>query len=146
MHLLIYSTKLIKTMKCKLRIWRKPFFCIPFFMQSRMGAQMKGLFELRPLIYTHSFTSLSDWGVFVSLLVWKGFHIYQNQTSKPRLDLKSNVNCSLLVPNSIRAAESLAIFKKWLKHFYIWLSNASTLYSYSICSFFYLNKKKLLVL
>ncbi len=41
------------------------------------------------------------------------------------------------LPNSIRAAESLAIFKKWLKHIsyiFIWPSNSSTLYSNSILS------------
>ncbi len=53
------------------------------------------------------------------------------------------------LPNSIWAAESLAIFKKRLKHIssiFIWPSNSSTLYSNCILSicllFIYINKKK----
>ncbi len=51
------------------------------------------------------------------------------------------------LPNSIRAAESLPIFKKRLKHIssiFIWPSNSSTLYSkciWSNLSSFYLKKK-----
>ncbi len=33
------------------------------------------LFELRPLLYRHEFVFPSAWGVFISLLVWKGFYI-----------------------------------------------------------------------
>ncbi len=50
------------------------------------------------------------------------------------------------LPNSVRAAESLPIFKKWLKHIssiFIWPSNSSTLYSNFIWSnLSSFNKKK----
>ncbi len=42
-----------------------------FFMQSRMVAQLKGLFELRSVLYRHELKF--PWGVVISLLVWKGY-------------------------------------------------------------------------
>ncbi len=46
-----------------------------FFMQLRMVAQLKGLFELRSLLYRHELTF--PWGEVISLLVWRAIYIYQ---------------------------------------------------------------------
>ncbi len=48
-----------------------------FYTQSRTAAQLKSLFELRTLLYRCEFTFSLTWGLFISLLVWKGFFICQ---------------------------------------------------------------------
>ncbi len=68
-----------------------------------MAAQQKGLFELSPLQYRCEFTFPSAWGLFISLLVCKGFYncqkiiffiYFDKQTNKqasPAQMRKSNI-------------------------------------------------------
>ncbi len=100
------------------------------------------------------------WSIQLLLLTWYNVFFLSNLTfvasktskverkriivSSQRSTKSLSQTFSLTVPIWWRAAESLPIFKKWLKHIssiFIWPSNSNTLYSNSIyLSFLYIKK------